>query len=64
MDKYLQSPEDSVGFQVVRARLLHVEMNSKELADLVGYSHTTVDMYLGEFLKEYYAGGTNQKIDF
>ena len=64
MDKYLQSPEDSVGFQVVRARLLHVEMNSKELADLVGYSHTTVDMYLGEFLKEYYAGGTNPKIDF
>ena len=48
-----------VGSQVVRARLLHVEMNSKELADLVGYSHTTVDMYLGEFLKEYYAGGTN-----
>lgn len=59
MDKYLQSPEDSVGSKVVRARVLHVEMNSKELAELVGYSHTTVDMYLGEFLKEYYAGGTN-----
>ena len=56
MEKYLESTDDSVKAKVIRERMLHVDMGSGELVDFVGYSHTTVDFYLGEFMREYYPG--------
>ncbi|WP_173444584.1 hypothetical protein [Selenomonas ruminantium] len=40
--------------KMLRERLRHVELSMGELADLVGYSHTTVDLCLAEFLRKYY----------
>ena len=56
MEKYLESTDDSVKAKVIRERMLHVDMGSGELVDFVGDSHTTVDFYLGEFMREYYPG--------
>ena len=60
MERYLHSEEISAKAKVIRERMLHVDMGSGELADFVGYSHTTVDMYLAEFLKEYYVWWPHQ----
>ena len=54
MEKYLFSEDDSTRTRIVRERLLHVELGAAELADFVGYSHTTVGLCLAEFLKKYY----------
>lgn len=54
MDAYLKSEEESSRVRVIRERLRHVELSMGELADHVGYSHTTVDLCLAEFLKKYY----------
>ena len=54
MEEYTDSQDDSIKAMVVKARLSHVDMNLAELADLTGYSHTTITMYLAEFLRAYY----------
>lgn len=54
MEEYLNSKDESSRVKVIRERLLHVELGMGELADLVGYSHTTVDLYIVAFLKRYY----------
>lgn len=54
MNEYLKSEEESSRVRVIRERLRHVELSMGELADHVGYSHTTVDLCLAEFLKKYY----------
>ena len=54
MEKYLFSEDDSTRIRIVRERLLHVDLGSAELADFVGFSHTTVDLCLSDFLKKYY----------
>jgi len=54
MEKYLYAEDESTRVRIVRERLLHVELGSAELADFVGYSHTTVDLCLSDFLKKYY----------
>jgi hypothetical protein len=54
MEKYLFSEDDSTRIRIVRERLLHVDLGSAELADFVGFSHTTVDLCLADFLKKYY----------
>ena len=53
MEKYLYAEDDSTRVRIVRERLRHVELGSAELADFVGYSHTTVDLFLSDFLKKY-----------
>ena len=42
MEEFLKSEEESSRVKVLRERLRHVELSMGELADLVGYSHTTV----------------------
>ena len=54
MEKYLYAEDDSTRVRIVRERLRHVELGLAELADFVGYSHTTVDLCLSDFLKKYY----------
>ena len=54
MEEYLESEEESSRVKVIRDRLRHVELGTGELANLVGYSHTTVDLCLAEFLRKYY----------
>ena len=54
MEEFLKSEEESSRVKVLRERLRHVELSMGELADLVGYSHTTVDLCLAEFLRKYY----------
>ncbi len=54
MEEYLKSNDESSHVKVVKERLLHVEMGTGELAAHVGYSHTTVDLCLAEFMKKYY----------
>ena len=54
MEEYLESEEESSWVKVIRDRLRHVELGTGELANLVGYSHTTVDLCLAEFLRKYY----------
>lgn len=55
MEKYLYSNDNSTKVKVVRERLLHVELGMGALADFVGYSHTTIDMCLSDFLQTYYS---------
>lgn len=54
MEEFLKSEEEFSRVKVLRERLRHVELSMGELADLVGYSHTTVDLCLAEFLRKYY----------
>ena len=59
MEEYLKSEDESSRVKVIKERLRHVELGMGELADLVGYSHTTVDLSLAEFLKKYYYTSTD-----
>ena len=59
MEEYLKSEEESSRVKVIKERLRHVELGMGELADLVGYSHTTVDLSLAEFLNKYYYTSTD-----
>ena len=54
IEEYIESRDESIKAKVVKARLSHVDMNLVELAGLTGYSHTTINMYLSEFLRAYY----------
>ena len=54
MEAYADSLDESIRTKVVKAHLAHVDMNLVELAALTGYSHTTLNLYLAEFLREYY----------